>query len=539
MITAELNHNPYLLQTTVKFNGHAPRINSQIEKYQTSTLKDWVHRIPGIFYDEMNGFDFDLLFTGTIADFLEIQKAFLSAGVTNDQVRLIHQNELEDTTAKSKEIDDLLTWLDEHPNRRLDLETFRAANTDLFDTAYPYFLIRCESSDSFDTQIGIENIADIKELANTNLTHTPILFTIRAENRQQFRSELLSLLERKDVHEEQLFFRIHPALNADQVRRVICDLGVRNPQIVTRIDADEIMAYFRNYPITDYIHQAIVILRHETQVISDILEHENKESEIQNAGIHRTIDELTGRISQMKSIDMGFIERNNYIMPPMFIDCRDAFSKQVREWRNRKTKVIGESDGMSAAVEYEKALASFFSTCLLELQKIFDLAKVKIAFDHAERYKSVPVNSGFTPSNVVIDSVDAPACPMLSLDFFKTNEVHFEEPKSDFFARFKAPTEKKEPVRVVTFYYEQWRQKALEVFMPIMNDYIERMTDALRKYYNDLAESYHDQLTVLIADEAEKRDLVSSRLSDDERKLQEDNAWLELFLDQLNHIERG
>ena len=34
MISAELQHNPYLLETDVKFNGQSPKINSQIEKYE-------------------------------------------------------------------------------------------------------------------------------------------------------------------------------------------------------------------------------------------------------------------------------------------------------------------------------------------------------------------------------------------------------------------------------------------------------------------------------------------------------------------------
>ena len=39
MISAELNHNPYLLSTAVKFNGQDPKINSQIEKYEKIELK--------------------------------------------------------------------------------------------------------------------------------------------------------------------------------------------------------------------------------------------------------------------------------------------------------------------------------------------------------------------------------------------------------------------------------------------------------------------------------------------------------------------
>ena len=38
MIKAELIHNPYLLETTVRFNGKEPRINCQIEKYENQAL---------------------------------------------------------------------------------------------------------------------------------------------------------------------------------------------------------------------------------------------------------------------------------------------------------------------------------------------------------------------------------------------------------------------------------------------------------------------------------------------------------------------
>ena len=59
MISAELNYNPYLLETEVRFNGNPPRINSLVEKYQGKKLQTWVGDLPGIFYDEMNGYNFD------------------------------------------------------------------------------------------------------------------------------------------------------------------------------------------------------------------------------------------------------------------------------------------------------------------------------------------------------------------------------------------------------------------------------------------------------------------------------------------------
>lgn len=41
MVSAELIHNPYLLNTTVKFNGQEHSINSQIEKYEKQPLTEW------------------------------------------------------------------------------------------------------------------------------------------------------------------------------------------------------------------------------------------------------------------------------------------------------------------------------------------------------------------------------------------------------------------------------------------------------------------------------------------------------------------
>lgn len=78
MVNAELQHNPYLLETEVKFNGQNPKINSQIEKYENKLLADWVKDVPRMFYDEMNGYDFDLFFSGTEYDFQKLQQTFIS-----------------------------------------------------------------------------------------------------------------------------------------------------------------------------------------------------------------------------------------------------------------------------------------------------------------------------------------------------------------------------------------------------------------------------------------------------------------------------
>lgn len=171
MVYAELMHNPYLLKTKVCFNGQAPKINSQIEKYENQTLKNWVNLVPGIFYDEMNGYDFDLYFTGTGSDFEEIQQAFKKAGVTTEEVRLFFKNELEDAETKSREIDTLLSWMKNRRNRRFDWEKFRDANKEFFDSRYSCVVIGEPAPESDNKDIVIENVKSEEELKGTVLTN--------------------------------------------------------------------------------------------------------------------------------------------------------------------------------------------------------------------------------------------------------------------------------------------------------------------------------------------------------------------------------
>ena len=81
MIKTELMYNPYLMETEIRFNGRPPRINSSVEKYQNMILQNWLDELPGIFYGEMNGYDFELKFSGTKIDCAEVRSAFAEAGV--------------------------------------------------------------------------------------------------------------------------------------------------------------------------------------------------------------------------------------------------------------------------------------------------------------------------------------------------------------------------------------------------------------------------------------------------------------------------
>ena len=540
MITAELSHNPYLLLTSVRFNGQAPRINSQIEKHDKQPLKDWVHLVPEIFYDEMNGYDFDLLFAGTSPDFEEVRLAFQQAGISEDEVRLIHKNELEDADTKSQEIDALLAWLRENPKRKFDLSAFLEEQLELFEGSYTYIVIGGPAPAKSESYIGIETINSVKELASTVLTSTPILFYITNENMSQFRKDLSMLLLRKDVSQKQLFFMIHPIMNNRQVTRVIEDLGVKTPQVVSSYFDEIIKKYIRNYPVTEYIRTAISVFEETVDSISAVLAAEIEERIAINADTHARIDALELDIARLKETDNFFVQRDNYAAPRTIESARQELIEQIQRWRNRKTKIVGDAEADIAAVEYDTYLAKAFQNCIAKISAERISALNAIESDFHIIYENGQIDTAYQPQDIMPRVISSPIYPSLHSDFMELKEVTYEEAKGDFFGLFrKSPETDAEPVQVVTSYLEQWRSQAEERLLPIVDEFIDEVTASLVHHYYLLAEAYHGKLTELLVTWSDEKEQVSSTLSDDEKKLQQDNDWLATFRDQLYKIERG
>ena len=302
MIKAQLSHNPYVMETKVMFNNRAPRINSLVEKYQEGDLHTWIKKIPSIFYDEMNGYDFELEFSGTKLDFEELQKAFKEAGVTDEMVHLFHKNELDDREEKQDLITALLEWLETNPNDKFDYVAFREENRELFEGTYPFVIVERRPLDAsiFDgTDVEAEHIFGYQEVENTNLHNTPILFYISAENLKQFQVDLKKLMERSDVIKAQLFFIAHSSVDKDKVIRIVTDLGIEHPQFISSLSDPSIKTYLDIYPRSEYIHQAIKIFRSKTDSISEILTEENKISEQENRVIYEQIESLGQTINNL------------------------------------------------------------------------------------------------------------------------------------------------------------------------------------------------------------------------------------------------
>ena len=540
MVNAELQHNPYLLETEVKFNGQEPKINSQIEKFENKLLADWVRDVPRMFYDEMNGYDFDLFFSGTEYDFQKLQQTFISLGVTPDQVRLIMRNELEDAEIKSNEIRDLIEWLRKNRNRQFDFDDFCDANRSLLEETFSCIVIRGKDEVPEDLTFTLENVKSVDEIAGTNLTYVPVVFVIEAETIQLFRNDLLALLGRKDVEQNQLFFCISPAMDKEYVVRFISDLGIEEPQIISQIDDGNVATYIKNYPMVAYVGEVIRVFEDEVNTLDDHLKAKNEQSAIENAEVYEQISELEHVIEKVKVSDMRFVDLDNYSVGNRFNDLKTELEEMIRKWKSRKTKVVGDVEIDRNSTEYEQELARYLGEFYRKAIEHFGFEKERIEREFSEIYLRQPLDSEYKPEGLEVTIPDNVEVNGIKSVLLELQEERYEE-KTDFLDFFKAKssTEPKELVRVVTCYLEKWREKAIELVIPVVEQYISESQENLKGYYDELARKYHAKLSELHELKVNEKNGIASQLSEDERMLQADNDWLVVIKDQLARIERG
>lgn len=538
MISVELQNNPYLLETHVRFNGQRPKINCQIEKYENQLLSDWVSNVPQIFYDEMNGYDFDLIFSGTEYDFQKLNQAFAANDVTPEQVRLIMRNELEDAEVKSDEINKMLEWLRSERNRQFDFEVFYNANKELFEETFSCVLIRGIDELTEGLTFTLENVNSIEEIAGTNLTYIPVVFVVENNMLKKFRRELTELLVRKDVEQKQLFFYISPSMDQEYVIRFIQDLGVKKPHVISRLDDGNIATYIKNYPMIVYVREVIQTIEKEIKIMDAQLKEKNEQSAIENAEVHYQISALEEIVDKIKEVDRNFVDLDNYSGGTKFSNLKDELEDLIKKWKIRKTKVVGESDIDKNAAEYEQDLIKYMSEFYKNATAYYQYERGRIEKEFKDIYLKQPLDPEYEPEGVVLSMPSKTVIMGIKEVLVELKEERFEE-KPDLFDFFKVSSETKELVSVVTSYYEKWREKAVELIIPNVENYIEESQKNLQDYYNELAKKYHEKLSNLHDCKVKEKNNIASKLSEDERLLQADNEWLTKFKDQLIRIERG
>ena len=539
MISAELCHNPYLLETTVLFNGQKPKVNSQIEKYEHKPLYTWVDKVPKIFYDELNGYDFDLYFIGTNPDFEEVKKAFIRAGVSEDQVRIIHKKEIADVRDKSNEILKLLGWLADRRNRKFDYDAFKTNYSSFFEDAYPIVVINGKEIKMSWIPIGIDSVGDATELRNTVLSSTPIVYCISSGDTDLYKKDIELLRRRDDVTEKQVFFILSPSLSLLQKERTIADLSINRAQILDGKMDTALRKYMENYPVTEFIRDAISIFRKYADDISSTLDKENEESLITNAEVHNEISDIEAEIASIKKAEEFFKEIGNYTIPAELTSERIVLTEAIEKWKNRKTKITDEKEIEYLAGVFDSDIEDFFERFISAVKEIGEKESLDILTQFQNVYQEVKINDGFSP-NSNIEQVVIPRCPRVRAELVKLKDISYVEKNKDLLGGiFKWPdVDPPEKVRTVTCYLEQWRNKSRELIKPVADDLIADFGKKLDIYYHELAEDYRKHLQELLVSDTKRKEQIAEQLSGDERLLQMDNDWLAEFKDRLEKLER-
>ena len=543
MIKAELSYNPYLLKTDIKFNGQPPRVNSLVEKYQHKNLQSWINRIPKIFYDEMNGYYFELDFTGTKLDYESLCNTFRKAGITEEIVPIVHKECLEERVVKQKELDELLAWLEENRNCRFNYDEFRADNSDLFDGSYSYVFLHgrgLNGSILEDMNVSVEYVDKVEELNNTNLDCTPILIYITAKTLLVLGSDLAYFKAKPEVSEEQLFFMIEETLNTKTVERVIKDLGIANPNIIQAPDDLSVQKYIKVYSITTYLWNALNILRENAEHIKTEFIRDYEVSENTNSEIHRKINQIEDKISNLKNALRSITEYRDTVELSSASLVNDDLLKKVNSWHSKKTIIYTNEEAVKAAFSFEKDVMQWMQDFGQKVKKEAEEAKNNIKEDLASEYNNAGYEE-FQPTTPEVQIPDMKSIEPFFNELLNRKLERYVEVKEDLIGKlFKGrQSDEKQMQLETTYYYSHWRSYVAELVNYSAYEYLFLIESKCELYAKKLKMEYKEQIEKAVAAEQARKDETAAQLSEDEKKLQNDKEWLTKYIDQITAIERG
>lgn len=542
MVKAELLYNPYMLETVIKFNKQPPRINSLVEKYQTGMLQDWISVLPDIFHDEMNGYDFELEFSGTTRDFNELKRAFNLANVSEEQVRLFHKNVLEDRDKKIERIESLLNWLADNPNRNFDNNQFRKDNEILFDEAYSIVLIHGEhveipKIDWVDTTV--EMITDVRDLDNTDLTFTPIVISVDQNTFYELQRTLKYLKRRGDVQAQQLFFIVDETMNQDTIYRTIKDLGIKSPQVIESLTDEKLKKYFEIYPETEYITSSINMFIEKTNAVEAALAQELEQGKKTNTEIDKKTRLIYEEIQRTRDADEELTTKSNIDKPAAFNVEKSNLDLRTTIWRKKKTKSVDSEEACKLAEEFQQEAQKYYDTFTEAIIISAKEAKTNIDVRLASAYEVARCEDGFCAEQIKFKPPIATPIPDFQEELLglHTEEKVRKNNVGFFYIASKNPEEEYD--LQTAYYMQKWREHVASIIDPLSEVFMDAIMEALSDYDRRATDAYHEHLMQIVADRMKEEEELSKQLSSEEKRLQQDGAWLSEFRQQLKSIARG
>lgn len=544
MVKVELSYNPYLLETGIKFNGKKPRVNSHVEKYNKGILQNWINKIPDIFYDEMNGYDFDLEFSGTKLEYEYLKDSFINANVNEELVRLFHKNELDNRKVKVDKIDILLEWLNNNRNRKFDYDSFISFYDEFFSSDYSCIMVNgnIKSEELFnDHNVSMEYVSDVYELDHSDLYHIPVVMYVDNESLYNLKSNIHYFLNRKDIEQRQLFFIIASMLDISNIERTIKDLGINNPVIISHDSKQALQAYLEVYQVSDYIYDSIKIFNEYELRISEQLDKEKEESLIINKEIHENIDKLENDLFKLKeSLDL-FVNKDNINFISDLNNYKQSFIYYINNWKSRKIKLTSELDAVVYINDLQNIINKQYNCLFMDVYKYYCNTLNNIEIEYSSFYDKAETKIVYTPSIEYQDQYDKKELHDMTDQLLSLKHEEYVTVKEDFFGMlFKSSNDKVvEQVLQTTYNCNEMKDAILSIAINNIDDMIAYYEQSLQTSSNDLSNLYINHLNLLITDKQNTKTTVSKQLSEDEQILQNDIDWLNEYKEQLRVIERG
>lgn len=547
MVKVNLEYNPYLMNFKAKFNDKEPRINSLIEKYEKMPLQTWIKDVPHILYDEMNGYDFDLEFIGPNLEYEDIVKSFENMNISSEDVRCTHIKSMESRTEKLAEIIELNQWMEEHRNNRLDLETLKIENPDVFDNSHSIIIIGDTNLGEFsfdNTNVSIEVISDINELDNTELKDIPMVIDAECFSIQDLQTILYSILEdNSDVTDNQFFIYVRSKNKIDMYYRLLIDIGFKNPQIINSLDSVSLKRYFEYYTVSDYIRDYLSCIRKNVNKLKSEMEKEKEESDKANSEVMSQIMMIEKHISDIKDAIVGLDSINKTTVSPDWEFTKSKMLEKINTWKIKKTKITSYDEAVKLAEQFEGEIKFQWVRFIEIVRGITAENKNKImeqcteCFDKANRSKSPKY-----PSDSTFDSYMS-SFDGIKNEFLKIKEEYYERPRegliNSFLKEINGSNTNKEAVLVTTYLCQKWREYAVEIATPIIDQIIEERNNELQEYNTKVSLDYSGKLINLLDERNDDKNRFSSRLSEDIQILQKDFDWLNELSEKLEAIERN
>ena len=276
-----------------------------------------------------------------------------------------------------------------------------------------------------------------------------------------------------------------------------------------------------------------------TEAISEQLEQEKEKTEQSNRTVYLKLNALEEAICKLKEANTLFENRDNLIMPPEWWGLKETVINDISAWKKRKTKMTVE-DAQKASKEFDEKLHKWFDSFQQKLEKSNQKYKTLLLQRVEEWYATAELDQEY---EVVINTKLLPTFtfPSVSEQLMQLKEDEYIHPKEDFIDKFfskKQPQELKEAIHEINYYYQKWREFAIQGIEPLLEKSLFGQYQILQEYFDALTEGYQKYIEELLMQKIKEKEWMTQQLSAEEKRLQADYDWFICFCDQLQTIER-